>query len=505
MLGAERSIRERALEVHGVLGDMIDAARAEADEAHACLDGLAPDRLESAQNLTHYLALRRSDRRELQKDLMSLGLSSLGRSEPAVLRTLSMTRHAAARLVDPPMAGPDVEPMGIALQRGRDLLDANTDALLGPRPSARTVRVMVTMPSEAASDAAFVTACLERGMDAARINTAHDSPDEWRRMVSLLRTTSDLLGRPCRVFADLGGPKIRTTRLRERGRDSAAVRFHVGDHLLLRLDASRDEAFDGPDPEVWCDHGAALGALAPGHRVWFDDGKIGARVDAMDDRGARLVVESAKAGGQNLRRRRGLNLPDTALELRAISHRDLEAIDALADEVDAFCLSFVREPEDVTRLIEILRERTDRPLGVVLKIETGRGFENLPGLLLALMHAPSGGVMIARGDLAVEVGFARLAEVQEEILWLSEAAHTPVIWATEVLSSLAKRGVPARAEITDAAMAQRAECVMLNKGPQILRAVESLGDILSRMESHQRKKMATLRPLRVASPAVAPG
>jgi pyruvate kinase len=114
------------------------------------------------------------------------------------------------------------------------------------------------------------------------------------------------------------------------------------------------------------------------------------------------------------------------------------------------------------------------------------------------MASPCAGVMIARGDLAVECGWERLAEVQEEILWIAEAAHVPVIWATQVLERLAKEGRPSRAEITDAAMGERAECVMLNKGPHVPLAVRTLDDILRRMQEHQQKKRAMLRPLRVA-------
>jgi pyruvate kinase len=108
-------------------------------------------------------------------------------------------------------------------------------------------------------------------------------------------------------------------------------------------------------------------------------------------------------------------------------------------------------------------------------------------------------VMIARGDVAVECGYERLAEVQEEILWFAEAAHLPVIWATQVLESLAKDGMPSRAEITDAAMAERAECVMLNKGPYIVDAVRALDDILRRMSAHQTKKRSMLRWLNLAA------
>jgi pyruvate kinase len=109
------------------------------------------------------------------------------------------------------------------------------------------------------------------------------------------------------------------------------------------------------------------------------------------------------------------------------------------------------------------------------------------------------GVMIARGDLAVECGYQRLAEVQEEILWICEAAHVPVVWATQVLESLSKTGIPSRSEITDAAMGERAECVMLNKGPFVVQAVKVLDDILQRMQAHQEKKRSMLRKLRVAT------
>jgi pyruvate kinase len=96
--------------------------------------------------------------------------------------------------------------------------------------------------------------------------------------------------------------------------------------------------------------------------------------------------------------------------------------------------------------------------------------------------------MIARGDLAVEIGYRRLAEMQEEILWLCEAASIPVIWATQVLDEFVKTGIPTRAEITDAAMAERAECVMLNKGTHVVAAVKALHELLPLMEAHPNKE-----------------
>ena len=135
----------------------------------------------------------------------------------------------------------------------------------------------------------------------------------------------------------------------------------------------------------------------------------------------------------------------------------------------------------------------------ILKIETREGFDQLPRLLLAAVRSRAVGVTIARGDLAIECGYQRLAEVQEEILWICEAAHLPFIWATQGLESLAKKGVPSRSEITDAAMGERVECVMLNKGPYMITAVRVLGDILGRMQAHHEKKKSMLRKLHLAA------
>ncbi len=160
---------------------------------------------------------------------------------------------------------------------------------------------------------------------------------------------------------------------------------------------------------------------------------------------------------------------------------------------DLVAVSFVRSATDVERAITALDALGANRLGLVLKIETAQGFRELPSILLAAMRRVRLGVMIARGDLAVEVGFERMSEVPRQILALSEAAHVPAIWATQVLETLAKTGQPSRAEITDAAAAERAECVMLNKGPHVAEAIRALDDILGRMGEVQRKSRTLMR------------
>jgi pyruvate kinase len=236
-----------------------------------------------------------------------------------------------------------------------------------------------------------------------------------------------------------------------------------------------------------------------GDAIWFDDGKIGGVVERCEPDRLRVRITRTPASGARLGSEKGINLPDTIVKLPAITGKDREDLKFIGRHADLVALSFVNTVADVRELRSILEPLGDAQPAIVLKIETRRGFDNLPAMLLEAMKSPRCAVMIARGDLAVECGFERLAEVQEEILWLCEAAHVPVIWATQVLETMAKEGVPSRAEVTDAAMAHRAECVMLNKGPYIVQAVKVLDDILCRMHVHQVKKRSMLRELRLVS------
>jgi pyruvate kinase len=170
----------------------------------------------------------------------------------------------------------------------------------------------------------------------------------------------------------------------------------------------------------------------------------------------------------------------------------------MVDRTDIIGMSFVRTARDVAYLQEKLAELGAAHTGVVLKIENNQAFENLPQLLMTGLHKPPFGIMVARGDLAAEVGFERMAEVQEEILWLCEAAHVPVIWATQVLETLARKGSPSRAEVSDAVMSGRAECVMLNKGPYIVQTVSFLNGLLERVSGHFSKQRARLRRLSIS-------
>ncbi len=281
-------------------------------------------------------------------------------------------------------------------------------------------------------------------------------------------------------------------------------RLHLrrGDTLRLVRHGLGHNASDGSARKrvavatVACTLPEALQAVRKDERIWFDDGRIGGVVRRITSKGVEVEITEAADGGSTLGADKGINLPDTRLDLPALTSKDIEDLAIVAGHADLVGLSFAQGAADVKLLRRQLRKLGAQDIGILLKIETRRGFEHLPQMLLAALACKAAGVMIARGDLAVECGFERLAEVQEEMLWACEAAHMPVVWATQVLESQAKTGLPSRAEITDAAMGVRAECVMLNKGPHIVEALRTLGDILRRMESHQSKKRPLLRALK---------
>lgn len=232
--------------------------------------------------------------------------------------------------------------------------------------------------------------------------------------------------------------------------------------------------------------------------ILFDDGAIEGKIEAVTKDELLVKITFAKDAGSKLRADKGINLPESNLHLSGLTEKDKHDLQFVVKHADIVNLSFVNDASMVEALHTELQRLNAQHIAVMLKVETKQGFRNLPFLLLAAMKHYPAGIMIARGDLAVECGWQRLAEVQEEILWLCEAAHMPVVWATQVLESLAKKGRPSRAEITDAAMSQRADCVMLNKGPHIIPAIQLLSNILNRMQDHQHKKTSMLRILHLS-------
>jgi pyruvate kinase len=445
----------------------------------------------SATNLAHYLALRQRDLRALQEALMVRGLSSLGRCEARVIPTLDATLLAAAALagVTPP---PQIRPTGEDhFFAGTHALQANTAALFGPCETERSVHIMVTMATELAEDYDTVEALVRAGMRVARINCAKDDAAVWQAITTNVRRAGAVLGVPVRVAFDLCGPRSRTETTWARTNRRAMP----GDTILLtNHPAAPDERFDFV---VQSSLTEATAQLPPGAAVTIDEGALRCVVESCHDGARGLRVTRSGPRGVRLKPNKGINFPHTTLQLDPLTPKDRRDLDHITGLADIIGYSFVQRADDVANLQRELRHRdAAASVGIIAKIETSAAVENLPEIIVQGAARGPFGVMIARGDLAVEIGFQRLAEIQEELLWLCEAAHVPVVWATEVMSSTVRTGNPTRSEMTDAAMAERAECVMLNKGPFLVLGVEVLAKLLSRMEGHQKKKVSRLRALK---------
>jgi pyruvate kinase len=318
------------------------------------------------------------------------------------------------------------------------------------------------------------------GMDVARLNFSHGTHGEHLQAIERIRSVEARIGKPIAILQDLQGPKIRLGTFAGGG----AVMLRRGDAFVLTT-----ETIPGTAERASISYTGFAQDVKAGDRVLIDDGRIALDVEEVRDQDVLCRV----ATGGMVRDHKGVNLPRTTLRLPILTEKDREDLHfGLRHGVDYVGVSFVRSGADLLEVREVINEfRSD--VQVVAKLERPEALGRLDEILSA-----TAAVMVARGDLGVEVGFERLSEVQEEILWLCEAAHVPVIWATQVLESLAKGGMPSRAEVTDAAMGSRAECVMLNKGPYIRETLRFLIDVLGRMEEHQHKKSARLRKLQVS-------
>lgn len=356
---------------------------------------------------------------------------------------------------------------------------------------------MVTFNQEMANNRLMVEEMLHAGMSVARINCAHDDSTVWKQMIDVLHRSVSKTGLTCEVYMDLAGPKIRVAELPEHVNPTEGLRLHEEQELLL-LPAGSTKRIHDTTP-LYIEPSVIFSMIKPGEHIFFDDGKFEAKVIEVQPNMARVRIKRISTKKPFLKSEKGINLPDSELTIPPLTDEDHRNIPFICQYADMVGFSFVSEPRDIEFLrLALKKHALHKPPSIILKIERLSAVQNLPALLLNGMKDESVGVMIARGDLAVEIGFERLSEIQEEILWICESAHIPVIWATQVLETMNKTGFATRSEITDAAYGVMAECVMLNKGKYITKTIQTLDDILKRQISHVNKKRYILRPLGIA-------
>ena len=295
-----------------------------------------------------------------------------------------------------------------------------------------------------------------------------------------------------RVLMDIAGPKVRTGEVIT---PASGNRLNVGDTLFLtrKLDPDHANRF-----QALCAPEGVIDRLSVGDLASLDDGKLSGKITARTDLGVTFTITAGRLKGVKLKPERGLNFLGVDPGLDPLTGKDRRDLDFVALNADIVGMSFVQTAEQVAdSQTELAARRPNwQHLALMAKIETPMAVRNLPDIIVQGAGRQPMAVMIACSDLAVEIGFERVAEIQQEILWPCEAAQVPAIWATQVLEGLVQDGLPSRSEMTDAATATQAECVMLNKGPNQVAAVAVLDRIFRTFAENQTKKTPTLRALK---------
>lgn len=329
----------------------------------------------------------------------------------------------------------------------------------------RHVKILATL-GPASSDEVMIKRLFEAGADVFRINMSHSSHDLMRELVRRIRKVESEVGRPIGILADLQGPKLRVGT------------FADG---KVELKAGQTFTLDGnPEPgdatRVYLPHPEILEAVRPGHRLLIDDGRLQLRAVASDGQRIECVV----VAGTNISNRKGVSLPDTTLATGALTEKDhADLLAVLEEEVDWIALSFIQRPEDLAEARKVARGRAS----LLSKIEKPQAVERLDEII-----EMSDAIMVARGDLGVELPLETVPGIQKRITRAARKAGKPVVVATQMLESMITAPVPTRAEVSDVSTAvyEGADAIMLSAesaaGDYPVEAVEMMDRIACQIE-----------------------
>jgi len=352
----------------------------------------------------------------------------------------------------------------------------------------RNVKIVATL-GPASSDHATIKALYEAGADVFRLNMSHGSQAEQAARHAIIRDVEREVGRPIAILADLQGPKLRLGSF-ARGEEDLAE----GQGFRLDLDPAAGDAtrVNLPHPEIFA-------ALEPGANLLIDDGKLRLRVDRC---GADFAEGTVLAGG-TVSDRKGVNVPDVVLPLAALSEKDRADLEFACElGVDWLALSFVQRAEDVEEARALARGRA----AIMSKIEKPAGVKAFEAILAA-----SDGIMVARGDLGVELPVQNVPPIQKRLVRASRAAAKPVIVATQMLESMIESPMPTRAEVSDVATAiyEGADAVMLSAesaaGDYPVEAVTTMNNVAVEVEHDQTYREVIEASRRVDRRSIADG
>ena len=328
----------------------------------------------------------------------------------------------------------------------------------------RKVKILATLgPSSKSPES--IAALFEAGADIFRINMSHTSHEEMRELMARVRAVEAEFDRPIGVLVDLQGPKLRI------GSFAAPIALTIGQRFRLDSDPA-----PGSSERVYLPHPEIFEALEPGHAILLDDGKVRLKVLSHDAGSAETEVVQ----GRKLTDRKGVSLPETRLRSGALTDKDRKDFDAaIAAETDWVGLSFIQRPSDIAEAKKIARGR----VGIMAKIEKPQALEHIEEIAEL-----SDAIMVARGDLGVEMPIELVPGVQKQLTRLGRRLGKPVVVATQMLESMIASPVPTRAEVSDVATAvfEGADAVMLSAesaaGDFPLEAVQTMNRIAEAVE-----------------------
>ncbi|MBN9241867.1 MAG: pyruvate kinase [Mesorhizobium sp.] len=330
---------------------------------------------------------------------------------------------------------------------------------------SRKVKILATI-GPASSEEAMLKKLFEAGADVFRINMSHADHDLMRTLVGRIRKVEKAVGRPIGILADLQGPKLRVGKFAN-GREA----LKVGQTFTLD-----DNPEPGSSSRVYLPHPEILASVEPGHRLLIDDGKLALK--ALETDGKRIVC--TVVAGTAISDKKGVSLPDTVLPVGALTEKDRKDLDAvLAAGVDWVALSFIQRPEDLAEARKIARGRAL----LLSKIEKPQAVARLDEIMEL-----SDALMVARGDLGVEMPLEAVPGIQKQITRAARKAGKPVVVATQMLESMISAPVPTRAEVSDVATAvfEGADAVMLSAesaaGAYPVEAVATMSRIAEQVE-----------------------
>ncbi|PYE88644.1 pyruvate kinase [Phyllobacterium leguminum] len=330
---------------------------------------------------------------------------------------------------------------------------------------SRKVKILATL-GPASSEEAMIRKLFEAGADVFRINMSHTDHDTMRALVRRIRNVEREMGRPIGILADLQGPKLRVGKFKD-----SKVSLTPGE--IFTLD---NQDVPGDNTRVFLPHPEILQSVEPGHRLLIDDGRLTLIAEEVDGKSIRCRVVS----GTGISDRKGVSLPDTTLSVSALTEKDHKDLDAvLKEEIDWVALSFIQRPEDLAEVRKIARGR----VGLMSKIEKPQAVTRLDEIIEL-----SDALMVARGDLGVEMPLEAVPGIQKQITRAARRAGKPVVVATQMLESMITAPVPTRAEVSDVATAvfEGADAIMLSAesaaGDYPVEAVATMARIAEKVE-----------------------